>query len=101
MNERITDIDLMQASQGTSTNAQGYALYVVLKQSMLNDGKIRLSLKGASPMSSSFLNSSLGELIDEFGIDRVKSSLSLVNYTASQARILKEYLTTYQKYAKK
>lgn len=98
MDNLVVDINLIQLAGGTSTNTQGYALYIVMKQHFLCNQKIRLSLKDATPMSSSFLNSSIGELIDEFGIDKVKSSLSIVHYTPTQAKILKDYINAYRLY---
>ena len=92
---------MMDVTRGTSTNPQGAALNVVLKRALLDGKKIRLSLKDASPMSSSFLNTSFGELIDEFGLENVRSSISLVHYTASQASTLKAYFAAYERYVKK
>jgi hypothetical protein len=101
MNTPTIDIGLMEVTGGTSTNAQGAALCVVVKRALLDGNKIRLSLKDASPMSSSFLNSSFGELIDQIGLDKIRSSISLVHYTASQANTLKSYFAAYERYVRK
>jgi hypothetical protein len=101
MNSTTIDIDMMDVTRGTSTNPQGAALFIVLKKHLLDGSRIRLSLKDASPMCSSFLNSSFGELIDEFGLVKVRSSISLVHYTASQASTLKAYFDAYERYVKK
>ncbi|WP_170122576.1 STAS-like domain-containing protein [Mucilaginibacter oryzae] len=38
------------------------------------------------PISSSFFNSSFGELISQFGYDKVKDSIKIVGITAAQTK---------------
>lgn len=85
-------IKLMDHVAGTSTNAEGYSLYIVLSNEIGKGSLIKLSLEGATPMSSSFLNSSFGDLVDQFGIDKVKSSIRLINYQRSEAERIQKYL---------
>jgi hypothetical protein len=54
--ERI--INLMEIVEGTSTNEQGWVLYTLIAQQLKSGHLIKLSLREATPMSSSFLNSS-------------------------------------------
>jgi hypothetical protein len=98
MNNQVIDIDLMSTVHGTATNDQGLALYIVLKKQFLNDMKVRLSLHNATPMSSSFMNSSLGALIDEFGYPKVTTLLSLIHFNRTQAENIKKYFAQYKKY---
>jgi hypothetical protein len=42
-------------------------------------------------LSSSFLNSSIGELIDKYGITKIKQSISYKNATSSMFNNLKNY----------
>ena len=99
MNTQTVDIDLMCTVQGTATNDQGVVLYAVLKEHFLNNRKVRLSLHNATPMASSFMNSSLGALIDEFGYVKVTGSLSLIQFTKAQAEDIKRYFERYKKFA--
>lgn len=85
-------INLMDCINGTSTNKDGYNLYNLLKLPMESGKKIQLSFKDCTPMSSSFMNSAFGELIDTLGFEKVKSSLSLINYTPSMANKIKSYM---------
>ncbi len=98
MNNQIIDIELMSTVQGTATNDQGFALYVVLKEHFFNNMKARLSLHNATPMSSSFMNSSFGALIDEFGYTKVTTLLSLIHCSKTQAEYVKKYFALYKKY---
>ena len=86
-------INLMDKVNGTSTNIEGLTLYAVLSREIESGNIIKLSLKESTPMSSSFLNSSLGELVDRYGIDVFKKHVRLINYTASQAEYIKKYLS--------
>ncbi len=77
--------------QDTYTNAAGYALLSVLKKYIEEDKKVILSFEGATPPSSSFLNSSIGELLDEIGFHKLKSLIRFVDLTPTQAQTLKNY----------
>lgn len=87
----IVNLRLMDIVPGTSTNEEGTLLFAALDPIIAKGNKVRLSLDGATPLSSSFLNSSFGELIDKYGLDKVKSLLLISRYTPSLARTLKEY----------
>ena len=81
---------------GTSTNAEGDKLFAALAPHIAAGKVVRLSLLQASPMSTSFLNSSFGELIDEFGLAAVRASLKLIDYLPSHAGIIKNYIDAFQ-----
>ncbi|MCC7246678.1 MAG: DUF4325 domain-containing protein [Saprospiraceae bacterium] len=93
--ETVIDLRLMNEVEGTSTNAEGLTLYCKLDTILSEGNKVRLSLHLSTPFSSSFLNSSFGNLIDKFGIDKVKASISLIEYRPSLAKRLSEYLNEY------
>lgn len=86
-------INLMDSVSGTSTNMEGCTLFAVISKELESNNTIRLSLKDATPMSSSFMNSSFGELVDRFGMETFKNNIRLINYTPSQAEYIKHYLT--------
>jgi hypothetical protein len=76
----------------TYTNAQGYKLYVVLLPFFIKNEKVDLSFVDLTPMSTSFLNSSLGALIEEFGFEQFKHVIRPVEITKSHAEVLSMYL---------
>lgn len=83
---------LTSLTAGTSTNAEGDKLFAALAPYVAKAAVVRLSLADASPMSTSFLNSSFGELIDNFGLAAVRNSLKLVDYLPSHAARIKQYI---------
>lgn len=84
-------IILSEIVTDTYTNASGYGLFVMLNDAISNKEKVSVSFKGATPTSSSFLNSSLGELIEDYGMDVFKTYVKLVDLNKSQVTVLRRY----------
>ncbi|MBU0560918.1 MAG: STAS-like domain-containing protein [Bacteroidetes bacterium] len=78
----------------TYTNASGFVLLTILNKYFQNGDSVILSFKGASPPSSSFLNSSIGELLDAHGFDKLKTMIRFIDLTLTQAQSLKHYFNT-------
>lgn len=78
----------------TYTNASGFSLFTVLKDYIISDQPITLSFKGSTPPSSSFLNSSFGELLDNIGFDKFRQMIRLSDLTQTQAQALKFYFNS-------
>ena len=89
---KTVTINLMDIVNGTTTNADAVPLFIVLDREIQSGNKIRLSLECVTPFSSSFLNSSFGELVDKHGFTKIKKSVSLINYKKSDAIRIKNYL---------
>lgn len=89
---KVTTIKLMDAVKGTSTNADGLTLFILMDKAFSNDEIVKLSLENATPFASSFLNSSFGELVDKYGIEKIRENVRLTKYTRSRAMNIKEYL---------
>ena len=81
--------------KGTFTNADGIALYCAILNVLDVSDSIILSFTGIDAVSSSFLNSSIGNIIDEKGIDVLKSKIKITHYTPSLANEIKKYITQY------
>jgi len=77
---------------GLSTNADGNRLYATLKPYFIKNKVVYLSFENTIPMSSSFFNSSFGELIDEFGSDMFKEHVIPININKSQLDLIKKYI---------
>ena len=84
--------NLTDIVQGTSTNTAGEYLYVVLEKAIKNEEKIRVSLIDSTPFSTSFMNSSIGAIIEDYGIDIFREFVAFVGYTKSQASMIKKYI---------
>lgn len=90
----------MDVVNGTSTNSEGFTLFALLSKEIEAGHKIKLSLSSATAMSSSFMNSSFGELVDKYGIGKIKDYISLINYAPSHAQHIKSYLEMVASYKK-
>lgn len=86
-------IDTMTIVRGTTTPADGYALFMVLDKEIKQGNKVQLSMLNCTPFSSSFLNSSFAPLFEEYGRGLFEY-LTLVNYQPKQAAMLKDYFET-------
>jgi hypothetical protein len=80
----------------TYTNSAGYSLYQELKKYIAARKPVTLSFKGVSSTSSSFLNSSFGSLIEEFGLPAFTSFIKPVDITASEAEIIRKYVSGFR-----
>lgn len=80
----------------TISNASGYTLYLQLKEPVKSRTPLRLSFKDCMVTSSSFLNSSIGALIEEFGVEQVKQVITPVGMTQFQAQVLRKYITSFR-----
>lgn len=80
----------------TISNDEGKKLYLLLSSELKKNNTIELSLHDSTPMSTSFLNSSFGALVSEFGLEVVRKSIKLTNYKHSYAIRLKEYFDHFE-----
>lgn len=78
--------------KGTSTNSEAVPLFCAIDSAFKSNISVVLSLKDCNFMSSSFLNSSIGELIEKYGFDDLKGRLSIIDYTPVTAKMMKSYI---------
>lgn len=88
-------IVVKEICSGTFTNADGIALYCAILNVFDTFESIVLSFSGIDAISSSFLNSSIGNIIDEKGVDILKNKLKITHYTLSLASEMKRYIAQY------
>ena len=91
----MTTIVLNDIFKGAYSSVDGYCLYCMLNPYFLTGDTVELSMKGFPVMSSSFFNSSFGKLIDENGMDKLRSTIKFINITQSQANLIGRYLKLY------
>jgi hypothetical protein len=88
----IPVLTVLDLTAGTLSNVDGYKLLLALKEALaVQTGPVTLDLTGVVSFSSSFLNSSLGALYEEFGAPSYKR-LRLNNYKPAQLKQLKNYM---------
>ena len=85
-------INIKKQVKGTSTNMEGFALKCILQPFLNKREVVKVSFENTTPMSSSFFNSSFGELIDEYGYDVFRLMVKPVNITAQHMSLIKQYI---------
>lgn len=80
----------------TLRNEEGYALFCLMDREFNDKGEVHLSFKGCTALSSSFLNSSFGELYEKHGFAALKGKIRLADITARNLSEIKKYLNTIQ-----
>lgn len=98
--DKVT-IKVMDVVPGTTTNADALPLYMSMKNVIAEDKIVVLSLSNATGMSSSFLNSSLGNLVEDYGFETLKGRLKLVDYTPVMLDSIKRYLDNIKSFSHK
>lgn len=94
--DKVT-IKVMDVVKGTTTNADAMPLYLSMKNALADNKIIVLSLHKATAMSSSFMNSSFGNLVEDYGFETLKGRLKLVDYTPVMLDSVKRYLDNLKK----
>ncbi len=95
LNLRDMKIRLTDIVTETYSNSAGHQLYVELKNYVSQDSPVELSFFGATPPSSSFLNSSFGVMIEEVGLEKFKVLIKPVEISSSQASMLRHFISTF------
>lgn len=88
-------ITIKSIVENTYTNEEGLKLYLALKPLFEKGEKVEVSFKELTPTSSSFLNSSVGALIEEFGLSKVNLLLKPKEITRSHADFLRKYIESF------
>jgi hypothetical protein len=87
-------IDLQPILTNNSYPDAGLALYRRLIDKIENEDKIILNLKNVDILPSMFLNMSIGKIIEDFGVDKLKK-ITFAEITKSQAERIKDYVTRF------
>lgn len=87
-------ISLANIVSNTDTNVEGVKLYCVIAKAIKNDETLILEIDSNVALSSSFLNSSLGGIIDDFSFEELKSFLK-IETNKTQFERISSYLTKY------
>ena len=84
-------IKIMDIVAGTATNDDGMLIFREIDKCLALGQKVRLSMAGATPFSTSFLNSSIGDLIDKYGVEKTRKMVTFIDFTSIQLKYLKMY----------
>lgn len=90
-------IKLNDVMNGRDFPDAGKRLYDLIVDNINQCSKITIDLEGISSLPSMFLNVSIGQYMDEYGLDSLKNKISFVKITKAQAERIKEYIDKYVK----
>jgi len=85
-------ISIKDVASSTLSNADGVKLQTAIDKILSDGDTVVISFYGINVVSSSFLNSSLGNLIDKYGFD-ILAKIKLIDYTATIASYIKSYIS--------
>jgi len=85
-------IIIKDITSGTTSNIDGLTLRIAIDSSLKVGDNVLLSFEGINTISSSFLNSSIGEIVDQHGFDILKDRIKITHYTSSLAKIITKYI---------
>ena len=92
MNTHTTNtIYLPDLIENSGSNTEGLKLFYALENNLKN--KVVIKTDKSMGFSSSFLNSSIGEYIEKYGIESFKENVSF-QCTKNQFLIIKTYINT-------
>ena len=78
---------------GCDTNDQGNTVYRYVAMCLREKKSVSLDFSGVSNVTSSFVNSSFVQLVDDFGYDNVRALLVLKSVNSQIGNMLKDRMT--------
>ena len=96
MTTSIITLKVLDITEDTVTNTGGLTMYVAMEKAFDENLKVSWDMEGVQLVSSSFLNSSIGNLIDKYGATFFKAHFSITKYTRYQVEFIKDYITKYE-----
>ena len=73
----------------------GNLFYSQIVDGMENSDKVIVNMSDVTALPSVFLNVSIGRLIDEWGVDKLKKNMVFTMITKQQALRLRDYIVKY------
>lgn len=89
-------VRILDHVNGTSSNDDGHRLFLVLDAQIQRHEEFVISFMDMRPMSSSFLNSSFGEIVRKYGFGILKRYIRLTDFRQSDIKRLSGYLKALQ-----
>ena len=79
---------------GTISNTEAIALKIELQNALLSFDVVTLDFSDVKVITSSFLNSSLGDVVSLIGIENLKGRLNIKNCSSQLASVISAYMTS-------
>lgn len=87
-------MELKNIVENSSSNEQGEVLFNSLQEAFLNKKPLILHADSDMPLSSSFLNSSIGMFLDKYGLSNFKETVKFKG-SKNQFSRLADYISKY------
>ncbi len=87
-------LDIRQIVSDFSSNTEGLKLFIALKKEIDNNISVVLLVDKDVTLSSSFLNSSIGAILDDIGINKFKENIKFKG-SKTQFNRLSSYINLY------
>lgn len=91
----MKNIQLKSISHSFSSNNDGMLLFSILDKTIKDKNSILLEIDNEIAMSSSFLNSSFGEILSLYGLDVLKSHIK-IKTSKNQFERISNYISKYK-----
>lgn len=85
-------IHVHELSPTCTTNMDAVALDAAVREALHAGDSVLLDFHGITGMTTSFLNSSFGGWVEDFGFNALKGRITMRNYTPYIARFIQTYL---------
>ena len=93
--KKVTVI-LKDLVKGTITNNDAVPLKVLMDNVISDGGALVISFNEIALISTSFLNSSFGEIIEKYGYEVLKGRVTITNYSSELAAVIKKYVEDFK-----
>jgi hypothetical protein len=90
--KETVNIKVLDIVSSTTSNSDGFQVFLIIDNLIVRGNNVSLSFKDSPAVASSFLNSSIGELIEKHGYQSVKNRLKMTGFSKSNADTVKRYL---------
>ena len=92
----MISITVLPIMQGRDYPTAGTVLYGIIMRVIDSQDKIVLDMTGVSLIPSMFLNTSIGRIMNEKGVDFVKSKFGFSNIKVSDANRIRDYVKRHE-----
>lgn len=88
-------VQLAELMKDKSYPDSGRELYAILLEAISTKTRVEINMAGVDALPSMFLNTSLGPLIKDKGLNLLKESFKLLNVSRTQIERIKKYFDNY------
>lgn len=90
---KVIKIEIQNICNSTLSNADGLLLFNEMDKLLTNGDSVLISLANINTISSSFLNSSFGEIVMKYDSSILTNRVKITHYTPNIAKVLTKYLS--------